>query len=188
MVILARKYVVYMKFNIFEWKTFFFNKNTFVVFDLSDKKEDGEYVSEKHERVEIEYKNPSYEDEQFEREYVNEHDERKLEEHELSDDNLYDEHGFDQDGYRKERHDVVRERQKKKELEVFVGGLDRDTTEVDLREVFSEIGDITEVRLLMNPMTNKNKGFAFIRFATVEQARRALNDFKRPMVIVFYFI
>ncbi|XP_076917796.1 uncharacterized protein LOC143577985 [Bidens hawaiensis] len=148
----------------------------------TDKKEDGEFASETHEREEIEYKNPSYEDERFEREYMNEHDERKLEEHELSDDNLYDEHGFDQDGYRKERHNVVRERQKKKELEVFVGGLDRDTTEVDLREVFSEIGDITEVRLLMNPMTNKNKGFAFIRFATVEQARRALNDFKHPMI------
>ncbi|GKA30845.1 heterogeneous nuclear ribonucleoprotein Q-like protein [Tanacetum coccineum] len=52
----------------------------------------------------------------------------------------------------------------------------------DLRKVFSEIGDIIEVRLLMNPMTNKNKGFAFIRFATVEQARRALTDFKRPTI------
>ncbi|MFS7985590.1 putative RNA recognition motif domain, nucleotide-binding alpha-beta plait domain superfamily [Helianthus anomalus] len=150
--------------------------------DPTDEKEDEEYAAEKQERLESDYKNPSYEDERFEREYINEHEEGKLEEHELSEDNLYDEHGFDQDAYKKERHDVVRERQKKKELEVFVGGLDRDTTEVDLREVFSQVGDITEVRLLMNPMTNKNKGFAFIRFATVEQARRALNDFKRPTI------
>lgn len=158
----------------------------FVVFVVLEGKEDEEYTVEKEERLEIEGKNPSYEDERFEREYMNERDEGRLEEQEISEDNLYDEHGFDQD--KKERHDVVRERQKKKELEVFVGGLDRETTEVDLREVFSQVGDITEVRLLMNHMTNKNKGFAFIRFATVEQARRALNEFKRPTVFIFYLL
>ncbi|KAL4555963.1 hypothetical protein LXL04_038597 [Taraxacum kok-saghyz] len=158
----------------------------------TEEKEDEEYASEKPERLQIEYKNPSYEAEEdeytgqgpeeshrdrFGEQYTIEHDE-KLNEEELSEDNFYD----DQDSYKKERHDVVRERQKKKELEVFVGGLDRDTNESDLKDVFSQVGDITEVRLLMNPMTNKNKGFAFIRFATVEQARRALNELKRPMI------
>ncbi|XP_071725677.1 uncharacterized protein [Rutidosis leptorrhynchoides] len=160
-----------------------------------EEKEDEEFAIEKQERLEIEYKAPSYVEEgeyargvdqvrgeRTEREYMNEREEGKRDEEELSEDNFYDEHGLDPDGYKKERHDVVRERQKKKELEVFVGGLDRETTEVDLREVFNQVGDITEVRLLMNPLTNKNKGFAFIRFATVEQARRALNDFKRPTI------
>ncbi|CAI9260178.1 unnamed protein product [Lactuca saligna] len=162
----------------------------------TDEKEDEEYAVEKQESLQIEYKNPSYEVEEdewagqgaeeahgdrFRGQYITEHDE-KVDEEELSEDNFYDEHGMDQDSYKKERHDVVRERQKKKELEVFVGGLDRDTNEVDLRDVFSQVGDITEVRLLMNPMTNKNKGFAFIRFSTVEQARRALNELKRPMI------
>nr|GEW46232.1 heterogeneous nuclear ribonucleoprotein Q-like [Tanacetum cinerariifolium] len=163
----------------------------------TNEKEDEEYAAENKEWLDTDYKNPSYDvdegewdaraDEQsrgerFGGEYTMERDQGKNEERELSEDNYYDEHGMDQDSYKKERHDVVRERQKKKELEVFVGGLDRDTNEEDLREVFSEIGDITEVRLLMNPMTNKNKGFAFIRFATVEQARRALTDFKRPTI------
>ncbi|KAJ9561262.1 hypothetical protein OSB04_006422 [Centaurea solstitialis] len=145
----------------------------------SEEKEDEEYAAEKQERLDIEYKNPSYEAEEegwigqgveqgrggdrFGGEHMMERDEGRLEDEELSEENYYDEHGMDQDSYKKERHDVVRERQKKKELEVFVGGLDRDTTEEDLREVFSQVGDITEVRLLMNPMTNKNKGFAFIR-------------------------
>ena len=48
---------------------------------------------------------------------------------------------MNQDSYKKQRHDVVRERQNKKELEVFVGGLDRYTNEVDLRDVFSQVGD-----------------------------------------------
>ncbi|XP_051122177.1 uncharacterized protein LOC127245384 [Andrographis paniculata] len=81
-----------------------------------------------------------------------------------------------------EHHDVVKERRKRKEYEVFVGGLDKDATESDLRKVFSEVGEVTEVRLMMNPQTKKNKGFAFLRFATVEQAKRACSELKNPVV------
>lgn len=81
-----------------------------------------------------------------------------------------------------DHHDVFKERRKRKEFEVFVGGLDKDATEDDLRKVFSAVGEVTEVRLMMNPQTRKNKGFAFLRFATVEQARRAVTDLKNPVV------
>ncbi|KAG8391488.1 hypothetical protein BUALT_Bualt01G0192900 [Buddleja alternifolia] len=81
-----------------------------------------------------------------------------------------------------EHHDIVKERRKRKEFEIFVGGLDKDATESDLRKVFSEVGEITEVRLMMNPQTKKNKGFAFLRFATVEQAKRACAQLKNPVV------
>ncbi|MCE7766833.1 hypothetical protein GQL56_29860, partial [Pseudomonas putida] len=81
-----------------------------------------------------------------------------------------------------EHHEVVKERLKRKDFEVFVGGLDKDATEDDLRKVFSQVGEVTEVRLLMNPQTKKNKGFAFLRFATVEQAKRACIDLKNPVV------
>ncbi|XP_075094904.1 uncharacterized protein LOC107770526 isoform X1 [Nicotiana tabacum] len=81
-----------------------------------------------------------------------------------------------------EHHEVVKERLKRKEFEVFVGGLDKDATEDDLRKVFSQVGEVTEVRLLMNPQTKKNKGFAFLRFATVEQAKRACIELKNPVV------
>ncbi|KAK9002047.1 hypothetical protein V6N11_024736 [Hibiscus sabdariffa] len=81
-----------------------------------------------------------------------------------------------------ERHQVVQERRKRKEFEVFVGGLDKDATEDDIRKVFSQVGEIVEVRLMMNPQTKKNKGFAFLRFATVEQAKRAFTELKHPMI------
>ncbi|KAK9749141.1 hypothetical protein RND81_02G104900 [Saponaria officinalis] len=81
-----------------------------------------------------------------------------------------------------EHHEVVKERRKRKEFEVFVGGLDKDATEEDLKEVFSAVGEVTEVRLMMNPHTKKNKGFAFLRFATVEQANRAVTELKNPVV------
>ena len=82
-----------------------------------------------------------------------------------------------------EHREVVKERRKRKEFEVFVGGLDKDATEDDLRKVFSEVGVVTEVRLMMNPQTKKNKGFAFLRFETVEQAKRAVAELRNPVVI-----
>ncbi|KAK6920404.1 RNA recognition motif domain [Dillenia turbinata] len=86
------------------------------------------------------------------------------------------------DAEEEEHHEVVNERRKRKEFEVFVGGLDKDATEDDLRKVFSEVGEVTEARLMMNPQTKKNKGFAFLRFATVEQAKRAVTELKNPVV------
>uniref|UniRef100_A0A0D9W7R5 RRM domain-containing protein n=1 Tax=Leersia perrieri TaxID=77586 RepID=A0A0D9W7R5_9ORYZ len=81
-----------------------------------------------------------------------------------------------------DHHEMVKEHRKRKEFEVFVGGLDKDATESDLRKVFGEVGEITEVRLMMNPATKKNKGFAFLRYATVEQARRAVSELKNPLI------
>ncbi|GFP90496.1 heterogeneous nuclear ribonucleoprotein q [Phtheirospermum japonicum] len=81
-----------------------------------------------------------------------------------------------------EHHEVVKERRKRKEFEIFVGGLDKDASESDLRKVFSEVGEVTEVRLMMNAQTKKNKGFAFLRFATVEQAKRACTQLRNPVV------
>ncbi|MBA0603920.1 hypothetical protein Gorai_006832, partial [Gossypium raimondii] len=81
-----------------------------------------------------------------------------------------------------ERHEVVQERRKRKEFEVFVGGLDKDATEDDIRKVFNQVGEIVEVRLMMNPQTKKNKGFAFLRFATIEQAKRAYTELRNPVI------
>ncbi|XP_027186624.1 uncharacterized protein [Cicer arietinum] len=81
-----------------------------------------------------------------------------------------------------EHREVVKERRKRKEFEVFVGGLDKDATEDDLRKVFGEVGVVTEVRLMMNPQTKKNKGFAFLRFENVEQAKRAVAELKNPVI------
>ncbi|XP_068649685.1 uncharacterized protein [Aristolochia californica] len=81
-----------------------------------------------------------------------------------------------------EHHEVVKERRKRKEFEIFVGGLDKDVTDEDLKKVFGAIGEVTEVRLMMNPQTKKNKGFAFLRFATVKQAKRAVTELKNPVI------
>ncbi|GAA0144072.1 RNA metabolism protein [Lithospermum erythrorhizon] len=77
---------------------------------------------------------------------------------------------------------VAQERKSRKELEVFVGGLDREATEEDVKKVFQYAGEVVDVRVHKDPLTNKNKGYAFIRFATKEQARRALSEMKNPVI------
>ncbi|KAI3443377.1 hypothetical protein Pfo_000042 [Paulownia fortunei] len=66
------------------------------------------------------------------------------------------------------------ERKKRRKTEIFVGGLDKGTKEDDIRKVFEETGKILEVRLVMNSKTGKNKGFAFVWFATAADAKNAL--------------
>ncbi|XP_014497946.1 nucleolin [Vigna radiata var. radiata] len=92
------------------------------------------------------------------------------------------EHAQVPDVVEEEHRKVVKERRKRKEFEVFVGGLDKNATEHDLKKVFSKVGVVTEVRLMINPQTRRNKGFAFLRFETVEQAKRAVVELKNPVI------
>ncbi|XP_077231269.1 uncharacterized protein LOC143864250 isoform X2 [Tasmannia lanceolata] len=77
---------------------------------------------------------------------------------------------------------LAKARRLKKEQEIFIGGLDRDALEKDVEKVFEKFGEIVEVRMHKNPLTNKNKGFAFVKFANKEQAARALSELKSPMI------
>ncbi|KAI3977726.1 hypothetical protein MKX01_009611 [Papaver californicum] len=71
---------------------------------------------------------------------------------------------------------------KQKEYEVFVGGLDRDADEDDLMEVFKKVGEVIEVRLVKSKYSNKNKGFAFVRFASVELAKKAAAELNYTLI------
>ncbi|KAJ6413215.1 hypothetical protein OIU84_006085 [Salix udensis] len=83
---------------------------------------------------------------------------------------------------RRELTAVAKERKIKKEYEIFVGGLDRDATDEDLRKVFEKIGEVVEVRLHKDLSTNRNKGYAFVKFACKEHVKRALSEMKNPVI------
>ncbi|KAL9229633.1 hypothetical protein vseg_005081 [Gypsophila vaccaria] len=78
---------------------------------------------------------------------------------------------------------AAKERKLKKEHEIFVGGLDREVVEEDVKKAFEMAGEVVEVRLLKDPSTNKNRGFAFVRFATKDQAKKALTEMKNPTIL-----
>ncbi|XP_043717873.1 nucleolin 2-like [Telopea speciosissima] len=76
----------------------------------------------------------------------------------------------------------ISERRRRRKTEIFVGGLDKDAKEDDLRKVFEKIGEVVEVRLMKNNQTGKNKGYAFLRYASAADAKTALTEYSKVEV------
>ena len=63
-------------------------------------------------------------------------------------------------------------------MKLYVGNLSFETTENDLQDLFEQHGKVSEVALMMDRMTGKSRGFAFVTMedkATAETAMAALN-------------
>lgn len=60
---------------------------------------------------------------------------------------------------------------------LFVGNLSYQTAETDLQDYFSQAGAVTSVNLMMDKMTGKSRGFAFVEFASAEEANKAVEQF-----------
>lgn len=75
-------------------------------------------------------------------------------------------------------------RKKRKDYEVFVGGLPLDAAAEDVKRALAEAGEVEEVRLTRDPADPKlNRGFAFVRFAAAWEARWAVNDLRTATVL-----
>ena len=48
---------------------------------------------------------------------------------------------------------------------LFVGGLADRTTADSLREAFEEFGNVDTIDLMMDKVTNRHRGFAFVTFS-----------------------
>src|ERR1019366_9171879 len=57
---------------------------------------------------------------------------------------------------------------------LFVGNLSFNTTENDLQEAFAAHGSVVEANLMMDRMTGRSRGFAFITYSTPEEAQKAI--------------
>lgn len=60
--------------------------------------------------------------------------------------------------------------------EVFVGGLPREATEEDLRELCEPCGEIFEVKLVKDKEKRESKGFAFVTFIAKDAAQKAIEE------------
>src|SRR3974390_1112105 len=63
---------------------------------------------------------------------------------------------------------------------LFVGNLSYQTGENDLQDYFAQAGTagtVTLMNLMLDKMTGKSRGFAFVEFATAEEAGKAVEQF-----------
>ncbi len=62
-------------------------------------------------------------------------------------------------------------------VKLFVGGIPYRMTVDELREVFSQAGEVTDVFIPMDRMTGRPRGFAFVEMADQEGADKAIAMF-----------
>jgi cold-inducible RNA-binding protein len=57
---------------------------------------------------------------------------------------------------------------------LFVGNLSFNTTENDLHDAFAAHGTVVEANLMMDRMSGRPRGFAFVTMSTPEEAQKAI--------------
>lgn len=60
---------------------------------------------------------------------------------------------------------------------VFVGNLDFNTAKAEVQALFSEVGEVRDVFLPMDRESGRPRGFAFVEFASDEDAAKAIEKF-----------
>lgn len=59
---------------------------------------------------------------------------------------------------------------------LFIGGLAWAATDEDLKEAFAPFGEVVAATVVRYPDTGRSKGFAFVEYATVEEATKAKEE------------
>ena len=60
---------------------------------------------------------------------------------------------------------------------LFVGNLSFQTGESDLMDYFTQAGMVTSINVMMDKMTGRSRGFAFVEFASADEANKAVEQF-----------
>ncbi|HKL43862.1 MAG TPA: RNA-binding protein [Candidatus Absconditabacterales bacterium] len=59
---------------------------------------------------------------------------------------------------------------------LFVGNFSWNLSEDDMRELFAPYGELEDVKLIIDRMTGRSKGFGFVKFVNEEDAAKALEE------------
>jgi cold-inducible RNA-binding protein len=59
-------------------------------------------------------------------------------------------------------------------MRLYVGNLSFETTENDLEDIFGQHGTVSEVALMMDRMTGRSRGFAFVTMGNAAEGQAAI--------------
>merc|ERR1719401_1912634 len=66
--------------------------------------------------------------------------------------------------------------QKAQGPKIFVGGLPKVVSDFEIREFFSNFGDVVDVKMMYNDAM-ESKGFCFVTFATADSAQAVFDNY-----------
>jgi cold-inducible RNA-binding protein len=59
---------------------------------------------------------------------------------------------------------------------LYVGNLSYNTTELELREAFGQIGTVAEAKVVTDRETGRPRGFAFVEMSSDQEAQQAIEQ------------
>jgi cold-inducible RNA-binding protein len=59
---------------------------------------------------------------------------------------------------------------------LYVGNLSFDTTETEIRDAFTAVGNVSEVKLVLDRDTGRSRGFAFVSMGSDAEAEKAIAE------------
>jgi cold-inducible RNA-binding protein len=60
-------------------------------------------------------------------------------------------------------------------MNIYVGNLSYDVTEEDLRNEFTQFGNVSSVSIIKDKFSGQSKGFAFVEMPVLSQGQAAVN-------------
>lgn len=67
-------------------------------------------------------------------------------------------------------------------MNIYVSNLSFNVQDEDLKDYFSEYGDVTSSKVIIDKFTNKSKGFAFVEMSDDAAASKAIQELNGAMV------
>ena len=67
-------------------------------------------------------------------------------------------------------------------MDIYVGQLPYNVNEVELKELFSEFGEIASVNLIMDRFSGRSKGFCFIEMPNNSEADKAIKALNKTIL------
>ena len=61
-------------------------------------------------------------------------------------------------------------------MNIYVGNIPYTVSEEDLRQAFEEFGTVTSTSIIIDKMTGRSRGFAFVSMESAEDGRRAIEE------------
>ena len=74
-------------------------------------------------------------------------------------------------------------------VKLYVGNLSFATTELDLQDLFAQVGSVLDVKIIQDKFTGKSRGFGFVTMESQEEANSAISRFNgfsldnRPLTV-----
>lgn len=59
-------------------------------------------------------------------------------------------------------------------MNIYIGNLNYNVSEDQLKELFEEYGEVTSAKLIIDKMSGRSKGFAFVEMANDDEAKQAI--------------